>query len=92
MLGRLPRAQAGQKDKYILYTVSSDLTEIVVSKTSDSPLYDDFINDLPETECRWAVYDFEYQKEEGGKRNKICFYSWYVPCREHDDRMRRVWG
>ncbi|KAF9468634.1 actin depolymerizing factor [Collybia nuda] len=62
--------------KYIIFTLSKDSTEIVVEKTSNSQIYDDFISDLPETECKWAIYDFEFEKSEGGKRNKICFVSW----------------
>lgn len=64
--------------KYIIFGLSKDNTEIIVLKTSDSPSYDDFLADLPEEDCRWAVYDFEYEKPDGGKRNKICFFSWYV--------------
>ncbi|KAF5382629.1 hypothetical protein D9615_003017 [Tricholomella constricta] len=62
--------------KYIIFTLSKDVTEIVVEKTSSSQSYEDFVGDLPETECRWAIYDFEFEKEEGGKRSKICFISW----------------
>ncbi|KAG6891512.1 hypothetical protein C0992_005046 [Termitomyces sp. T32_za158] len=62
--------------KYIIFTLSSDSTEIVVEKTSSSNKFDDFIEDLPEAECRWAIYDFEFEKEDGGKRNKITFVSW----------------
>ena len=68
----------GKKIKYIIYGLSEDNKEIVVLKRSESQLYDEFVADLPEKDCRWAVYDFEYEKEEGGRRNKICFYSWYA--------------
>ena len=68
----------GKKMKYVIFGLSKDNTEIVVMKTSDSHSYDDFIADLPEADCRWAVYDFEYEREDGGKRNKICFFSWYA--------------
>jgi len=61
--------------KYIIYNINKENTEIVVEKTSTAGDYDVFLNDLPDAECRWAVYDFEFEKE-GGKRNKICFYSW----------------
>ncbi|KAF8182348.1 actin depolymerizing factor [Pholiota molesta] len=64
------------KHRYIIFTLNKDLTEIVVEKTSSAADYDDFIADLPEVECRWAVYDFEFEKEGGGKRNKIVFISW----------------
>ncbi|KAG1299936.1 hypothetical protein G6F66_000410 [Rhizopus arrhizus] len=38
--------------------------------------YDEFLASLPENEPRYAVYDFDYEKSEGGQRNKIVFYSW----------------
>ncbi|WFD34123.1 cofilin [Malassezia cuniculi] len=62
--------------KFIIYTLSSDNTEIIVGKTSDSTNFDDFVTELPPTECRYAVYDFEYQKGDEGTRNKIVFVSW----------------
>ncbi|KAI0763581.1 recombinant Actophorin [Trametes elegans] len=66
----------GKKNKYIIYKLSPDNTEIVVEKRGPpASTYDDFLAELPEAECRWAVYDFEYE-HEGGKRNKITFFSW----------------
>jgi len=65
-----------RKYKYIIFGLNKDNTEIVVEKTSNSQNYEDFIKDLPEFECRWAVYDLEFEKEDGGKRNKLVFYSW----------------
>ncbi|EPQ51060.1 actin depolymerizing factor, partial [Gloeophyllum trabeum ATCC 11539] len=62
--------------KYIIFNLNKDNTEIIVEKKSDSSNYEEFLADLPENECRWAVYDFEYEKEGGGKRNKLCFIAW----------------
>jgi hypothetical protein len=64
--------------KYIIFILNKEKTEIIVEKKSTSKDYDDFIADLPENECRWGVYDLEFEKEEGGRRNKIVFYQWYV--------------
>ncbi|KAK7028109.1 cofilin [Paramarasmius palmivorus] len=66
----------GKKFKYIIFNLNNDKTEIIVEKTSESQDYDEFLTDLPEGECRWAVYDFEFDKEGAGKRNKLCFFSW----------------
>ena len=67
----------GKKTKYIIFTLSKDNTEIIVEKKGAlSTTYDDFIGDLPEAECRWAVYDFDFEKDDGGKRSKITFFSW----------------
>ena len=66
----------GKLHKYIIFNLSENLTEIVVEKPSSSTEYDDFVADLPEDQCRWAIYDFEFEKEGAGKRNKIVFVSW----------------
>ncbi|KAI5479471.1 cofilin [Pseudohyphozyma bogoriensis] len=66
----------GKKLKYIIFKLSDDNKEIQVEKTSSSADYDEFLNDLPAQSCRYAIYDFEYQKGSDGLRNKICFYAW----------------
>ena len=58
----------------MIFKVSDDNKEIVVEKTSDDSDYEAFLKDLPKDDCRYAVYDFEYEKE--GKRSRILFYSW----------------
>ncbi|PPQ79132.1 hypothetical protein CVT24_012564 [Panaeolus cyanescens] len=65
-----------KKYKFITFTLSPNATEIVVKDTSTEKDYDAFIESLPEDECRWAVYDVEFEKEDGGKRNKLAFISW----------------
>ncbi|MFI1712048.1 actin-binding ADF family protein [Streptomyces litmocidini] len=62
--------------RYIIFTLSEDFSEVVVEKTSASGGYNDFLEDLPEDECRFAVYDLEFEVEDGGKRNRIVFFSW----------------
>ena len=65
--------------KYIIYKLDDPAkpTSIVVAKTSESQDYDDFVGELSDTECCFAVYDFQFDKGEG-IRNKICFYIWSV--------------
>lgn len=67
----------GKNHKYVIYRISDDKTEIIVDKKSTDGTYDDFIGELPENDCRYAVYDFEYETASGeGKRSKIVFYIW----------------
>ncbi|KAA1469944.1 hypothetical protein DENSPDRAFT_652843 [Dentipellis sp. KUC8613] len=75
-LSTFQELKLGKKLKYIVFTLSPDNTEIIVEKKSESHEYEDFVSDLPEGECRWAVYDFEYQKGDEGVRNKLLFVSW----------------
>jgi len=47
---------------YILYKLSDDKKTIIVEKTGDPQVtYEDFASSLPETECRYAVFDFNYE-------------------------------
>ncbi|QPG75064.1 cofilin [Brettanomyces nanus] len=60
-----------------LKLVSDDKTKIVVDKTSSDESYDVFLEELPENDCKYAVYDFEYEiGPNEGKRNKIVFFQW----------------
>lgn len=82
LLDTFQELKLGKKYKYIIFSLSPDLKEIIVAKTSTDTNYESFIADLPESECRWAVYDFEYDAEGGaGKRNKLTFISWCVVVR-----------
>ncbi|KAL7276332.1 cofilin [Rhizina undulata] len=66
-----------KETKYIIYKLSDDKKNIVVDKISNNGDYQQFLSDLPEDECRYAIYDFEYELTNGeGKRSKICFYAW----------------
>jgi cofilin len=67
-----------KKIKYIIFNLNKTMTEIGVEKTSEEKDYEKFLTDLPEEECRWAIYDFEFEKEGAGVRNKIVFFSWSV--------------
>ena len=69
----------GKKDppNYIIYRISDDKTEIIIDKKGRTETYDEFTELLPENECRFAVYDFDYELPGGaGKRAKIIFYTW----------------
>ncbi|QRV92479.1 cofilin/tropomyosin-type actin-binding protein [Ceratobasidium sp. AG-Ba] len=71
------------RPKFIIYGVSDDLTEARVfdmvppdPSKSEAEQYEHFVKTyLPENECRWAVYDFVYEKD-GVKRNKLLFIAW----------------
>lgn len=67
----------GKKHKFVIFSLNDAKTEIVVEHTSSDPDYENFLAKLPEAECKYAVYDFEYEIGGGeGKRSKIVFYTW----------------
>lgn len=72
--------------RYIVYGLSPDSSQITILKLQEKDTdridakkgYQDFVKEnLPEDDCRYAVYDFEFEKAPGeGVRNKICFINW----------------
>lgn len=67
----------GKKYKFVIYKLNDAKTQIVVDKTSNEESYDAFIEELPENDCKYAVYDFEYEISQGeGKRSKLVFFQW----------------
>jgi len=67
----------GKKYSYIQMKISDDKKVIEMDKTIDECSYDDFVKQFPATECRYAVYDFEYELD-GGLRNELLFIAWCV--------------
>jgi cofilin len=62
--------------RYLLFKMSPDLTNVVLEKTSSaSASWEEFESDLPKDDCRYGIFDFEYEKD-GGRRNKIVFVVW----------------
>jgi hypothetical protein len=65
-----------RKHKFVVYGLNPQFTEIVVLKQSTDADYETFLKEFPNDQCRWAVYDLEYEVEDGGKRNKVVFVYW----------------
>ncbi|OXG65213.1 cofilin [Cryptococcus neoformans MW-RSA1955] len=76
-LEKFQELKTGKKLTYVIYGLSEDKRSIVVLKTSEDKDFDSFVAELPEKDCRWAVYDFEFTLPGGeGVRNKLCFIVW----------------
>lgn len=71
----------GHKFRYIVYSLTDDLTQIRVLKTAPpAAVYDDFVEDLKEAEtlrqCRYGIFDAQYQLSDGQQRSKLVFFLW----------------
>ena len=65
-----------KKYTYIIYKLNETNTEIVVEKTASDASYADFVASLPKNDCRYCVFDFNYEVPNEGARNKLLFYVW----------------
>ncbi|KAL6185098.1 hypothetical protein ACLB2K_041233 [Fragaria x ananassa] len=63
--------------RYVVFKIDEKKKEVVVEKTG-SPVesYDDFTASLPENDCRYAIYDFDFVTSENCQKSKIFFIAW----------------
>jgi cofilin len=56
--------------------LNGDESEIVIERSVESETWENFVAGLPKNDCRYIVYDFDYEPAEGGIRKKIIFIFW----------------
>lgn len=65
--------------RYVIFKIDEKKNEVVVEKTGGpAESYDDFTASLPENDCRYAVYDFDFVTSENCQKSKIFFIAWLV--------------
>lgn len=65
--------------RYVIFKVDEKKREVVVEKTGGpAESYDDFAASLPENDCRYAVFDFDFVTSENCQKSKIFFIAWLV--------------
>ncbi|XP_010105396.2 actin-depolymerizing factor 7 [Morus notabilis] len=61
--------------RFIVFKIENQ--DVVVDKLgSPGETYDDFTASLPDNECRYAVYDFDFITDENCQKSKIFFIAW----------------
>lgn len=65
------------KYRWVIWKINDGSTEVVIDKLGDpSSTYTDFLRELPEEDCRYAVYDYAFIGPDGQKHSKIVFINW----------------
>ncbi|URE07123.1 actin-depolymerizing factor [Musa troglodytarum] len=63
--------------RYVIFTIDEKQNQVVVEKTgAATESYDDFLASLPENDCRYAIYDFDFVTEDNCQKSKIFFIAW----------------
>ena len=63
--------------RYVIFKIDEKKKEVVVEKTgTPAESYDDFTASLPENDCRFAVYDYDFVTSENCQKSKIFFIAW----------------
>ncbi|KAG5381404.1 hypothetical protein IGI04_032874 [Brassica rapa subsp. trilocularis] len=63
--------------RYIVFKIDEKAQEVQIEKLGNpQETYDDFTNSIPENECRYAIYDFDFTTEDNCQKSKIYFIAW----------------
>ncbi|KAG4911020.1 hypothetical protein JHK87_057136 [Glycine soja] len=63
--------------RYVIFKIDEKKKEVIVEKTGGpAESYDDFTASLPENDCRYAVFDFDFVTSENCQKSKIFFIAW----------------
>lgn len=63
--------------RYVIFKIDEKRKEVIVEKTGfPAESYDDFMAALPENDCRYAIYDFDFVTQENCQKSKIFFIAW----------------
>ncbi|KAF3644347.1 Actin-depolymerizing factor 10, partial [Capsicum baccatum] len=61
--------------RYIIFKIEDQ--QVVLEKLGGpEESYDDFTKSLPEDECRYTVFDFDFVTSENCQKSKIFFIAW----------------
>ncbi|EXC01786.1 Actin-depolymerizing factor [Morus notabilis] len=67
--------------RYVIFKIDEKKKEVMVEKTGGpAESFDDFAASLPENDCRYAVYDFDFVTSENCQKSKIFF----IACKGKD--------
>ena len=63
--------------RYIVFKIDEKAQQITVEKFGGpDATYEDFAKDLPESDCRYGVYDFDFTTKDNCQKSKIFFIAW----------------
>lgn len=63
--------------RYVIFKIDEKKKEVVVEKTgTPAESYDDFLAALPDNDCRYAIYDFDFVTSDNCQKSKIFFFAW----------------
>ena len=77
----------GKKWKYLIFRFNENNTNIIIDKIGDSKEgFETFLDNLPETDVAYGIYNYGFDVNDGTHRHRQCFITW-VPNKSN--RIRK---
>jgi len=62
--------------RYFIYKIQDKKTVVIEKQGERTKTFDDFVEELPENDCRYGLIDIEFETVDGRATSKIIFISW----------------
>ncbi|KAK4435310.1 Serine racemase [Sesamum alatum] len=74
---RFLELKAKRNYRFIIFKIEEKIQQVVVEKLGQpDESYEDLASSLPDDECRYAIYDFDFTTDENCQKSKIYFIAW----------------
>lgn len=64
------------KLRYFIYQIKDKKTIVIEKQGERSKTFDDFVEDLPENDCRYGLVDIEFETDDGRPTSKMVLITW----------------
>ncbi|CAL9201685.1 unnamed protein product [Musa hybrid cultivar] len=69
--------KAKRNFRFIVFKIEEKIQQVKVERLGQpGESYDDLTASLPDDDCRYAVFDFDFVTDENCQKSKIFFISW----------------
>lgn len=69
--------KARRNHRYVVFKLDDTMQQVVVDKIGEqTATYEDFCKSLPDNDCRYAVFDYDFTTDENCHKSKIFFIAW----------------
>lgn len=74
---RFLELKAKRTFRYIIFKIEEKQKQVIVEKVGEpTQSHQDFAACLPDSECRYAVFDYDFVTEENCQKSRIFFIAW----------------
>ena len=74
--------------RYIVFKIDEGSKTVIVDKVgAPGEGYPQLVASLPDDDCRYAVFDFDFVTLDNCHKSKIFFITWLVPFTETTDNF-----
>eukprot|EP00892_Ulva_mutabilis_P007639 jgi/Ulvmu1/5247/UM022_0040.1 len=63
--------------RWVIFYIGTTGKEVEIEKVgAPASTWDEFVMEIPDNQCRYGVFDYEYTNSDGTTFGKLCFVSW----------------